>query len=315
MIDFSGMQKIALFSHVRPDGDTLGAMFGLCRVLTNLGRQVDCFCDGMIPDDLKFLDSANVLNQQTCDAYDACIALDCAERTRLGAYESLFFSVSETYNIDHHMTNPLYAKHNVVEESASTCEIVYELLQAVRLKLDSFSASCFYVGIVTDTGSFSQSNTTAHAHLVAAALMNVGVDVEEIHNRVMKIQKREKLMLIADRIRALRFFADGEICVMTVSLDNLNQFGLTVTDTEGLVNYALNIEGVKIAACVMEFERHQYKISLRCRKGYNVAAVASSFGGGGHIQAAGCACRGLLEEVLEKIVRYAEIALEDGRNR
>lgn len=309
MIPFRTMRNVAIFSHVRPDGDTVGSMFALRSALTAIGVRVDCFCDGDLPEYLAFLDNDAAWNKRTVDTYDTCIAVDCADADRIGAYRSLFFSTRETYNIDHHMTNIGYAKYNTVRDSASTCEIVYDLLDEAGLGISKEVATCIYSGILTDTGSFSQSNTTAHTHDVAARLLDCGIEVEWLHNRLCKEVKKTQQLMFADRVANMRFYSDDRIALLCVTLADLARFGLTRQETEGLVNYANNVIGVKIAVCMTENEPQQFKVSLRAKKGYNVAEVAQSFGGGGHIQAAGCSLRGLKEEVIERVVRQCELAL------
>ena len=108
----------------------------------------------------------------------------------------------------------------------------------------------------------------------------------------------------------MRFFHNDEIALIVVTKKMLDRHGLTPADSEGLVNYARYVHGVKIAACMTEYGTENFKVSLRSRVGYNVCEVAAHFGGGGHIQAAGCAVRALCEEVAERLVRQCEIALE-----
>lgn len=309
LLDVSKSRNIALFSHVRPDGDTLGSMLALRQALISMGKTVCTFCDSPTPQYLSFLTGAETINAVVSGAFDTCISLDCADEMRLGKFKPLFFSAALTANVDHHRTNTLYAKVNIVRESASTCEIIYGILKEMQVVFTQEIAECLYTGISTDTGNFGQSNTTPESHLTAAHLMECGVDVEQLSNRLFKEVRLEKLRLIGDCISGMRLFGDGLISVMSVQKSDLDRRGLTLADTEGIINYALNIKGVAIGVCLTQDEGNKYKVSLRSKNKVDVSAVAGYFGGGGHLQASGCVVTGMLEEVIEKLVRQCRLTL------
>lgn len=309
MIDFTKIKTVAIFTHIRPDGDALGSMLGLMLALRKKGLIADCFCDSPIPSALEIIPGADTINNPEAAQYDMLIAVDCADEFRLGKYKDIFLKHKNTVNIDHHMTNNSYAKHNIIKPYASTCEMIYDIVKEQGIELDRDIAMSLYVGIMTDTGQFSQSNTTPHSHIAAADLVSYGIDIEYISQKVFKETSKQKLMLINDCISSMRFYEDDKIAIITIKEEDLQRHDLDTNDTEGIINYAINVSGVMIGACLTQSSDKAYKVSLRSKKGINVADIAKDFGGGGHIQAAGLMLNGYLEDVIERLVRRCVIEL------
>lgn len=312
MIDLNGISKVALFTHIRPDGDALGSMNGLALALQKKGLQVDCYCDSEIPNILSFL--PNIHNTQNgaleCD-YDMMISVDCADEFRLGKYKDAFLKHPNTVNIDHHMTNTNYAKVNIIKSLSSSCELVFEVIKSLNIELDNEIALNLYVGTITDTGHFTQANTTSGAHFAAGELIKYNIDIEYLSQKFFKEISKEKLMLIKDCITDMRFYDDDKICLIGISQDMLSKHNLDITETEGIINYAINIRDVLIGICLTESAKNAYKVSLRSKNGVNVAEVAAMFGGGGHLQAAGFMINGCYEDVVERIIKACEKVLDN----
>lgn len=307
MINLNGIKKAAIFTHIRPDGDALGSMLGLYFALKKKGVYTDCYCDSELPPRMKFLpDSDLIMNSAMQDNYDLMISVDCGDEFRLGKYKDAFLKHHNTVNIDHHLTNTNYAKINIIKNASSTCEIIFDIIQILKIGFDNNSALCLYVGMVTDTGHFTQANTTRGVHLAAAELVKYGIDIEDISKRLFKEISKDKLMLIKDCINDMRFFCDDKIALIGIKNASLKKHNLDISETEGIINYAIDISGVSIGVCLTESANNAYKVSLRSRKGVSVANVASAFGGGGHIQAAGFMINGCFEDVIERIVQACE---------
>jgi len=301
--------KIAIFAHIRPDGDTLGGVLALGLSLKLAGRDVDMFCDSEIPEFYMILDGIKLINSEPYSEYDMLIAVDCADPPRLGVYARRFLAHPNTLNIDHHYTNTKYAKTNAVVPSASCCEIIYSGLKDNGLPINKNIAECIYCGIVTDTGNFAQSNTTKNSFAVTAELLDYGIDVEFLSDAFLNQKPYARHLLVAKSIQNMRFFCNGKICIVTIRLADLNEFGLNIQDTEGIIRYAIGCTGVLAGICLTESTPNTYKVSLRSKRSVDISAAAERFGGGGHKQAAGCVVSGALEEVIEKLVRAAELEL------
>ncbi|HHW89739.1 MAG TPA: bifunctional oligoribonuclease/PAP phosphatase NrnA [Clostridiales bacterium] len=311
MINLKGTKKIALFTHIRPDGDALGSMNGLALALRKKGIEVDCYCDSEIPSLLSFLPNAgSIQNGALNNYYDMMISVDCADEFRLGKYKDIYLKHANTVNIDHHMTNTSYAKHNIIKNLSSSCELVFEVIKSLNIKMDDEIALNLYVGTVTDTGHFTQANTTSGAHLAAAELIKYNIDIEDLSQKLFKEISKEKLMLIKDCITYMRFFSLDRISFIGINQDMLQKYNLDINETEGIINYAINIQGVMIGICLTESAKNTYKVSLRSKKGVNIADIAAMFGGGGHLQAAGFMINGCYEDVVERIIKECEKALE-----
>lgn len=312
MINLEGIKKIALFTHIRPDGDALGSMNGLALALRKMGLQVDCYCDSDIPPLLSFLPNIhNIQNGAIDKDYDMLISVDCADELRLGKYKDFFLKHPVTVNIDHHMTNTNYAKVNIIKSTSSSCELVYEVIKSLGISFDDNIALNLYVGTVTDTGHFTQANTTSGAHFAAGELIKYNIDIEYLSQKLFKEISKEKLMLIKDCISDMRFYSGDRISLIGINQEMLSKYNLDINETEGIINYAINIRGVLIGVCLTESAKNSYKVSLRSKNGVNVADVAAAFGGGGHLQAAGFMINGCYEDVIERIIQACEKALEN----
>ena len=311
MINLNGIKKAALFTHIRPDGDALGSMCGLGLALKKKGIEVDCYCDSEVPALLSFLPNVkNVLNGVLNNNYDMFISIDCADEFRLGKYKDAFLKHQNSINLDHHMTNTNYAKQNIIKNLSSSCELIFEAVKSLNIEFDNEIALNLYVGMVTDTGHFTQANTTSGAHIACAELIKYNIDIEYISQRLFKEISKDKLMLIQDCISNMRFFSSDKISLIGIKKEMLKQYNLDINETEGIINYAININGVMIGICLTESAKNAYKVSLRSKKGVNVAEVASIFGGGGHLQAAGFMINGCFEDVIERIVKACEKVID-----
>lgn len=311
MINLNGIKKAALFTHIRPDGDALGSMCGLGLALRKKGIEIDCYCDSKVPALLNFLPNVNnVLNGVLGNNYDMFISVDCADEFRLGKYKEAFLKHQNSINLDHHMTNNNYAKQNIIKNLSSSCELIFDVVKSLKIEFDNEIALNLYVGMVTDTGHFTQVNTTSGAHTACAELIKHNIDIEYISQRLFKEISKDKLMLIKDCISSMRFFSSDRIAFIGIKKEMLKQYDLDINETEGIINYAININGVMIGVCLTESAKNAYKVSLRSKKGVNVAEVASIFGGGGHLQAAGFMINGCFEDVIERIVKACEKVID-----
>ncbi len=298
-----------IFCHTRPDGDTLGSAMALCLGLRQKGLECNVVCDGAVPEKYSYepFFKEILAPDAVTKAYGCHIAVDVASENMLGLSYGIFSSNKNTFCIDHHVSNTRYAREFFVRDCAANCLNIGAFLSIAGVNIDKKIAEALLLGIITDTGNFSQSNTSEEALTYAGKLVSLGADAHKINYYMFKNQKKARAKLFACVMQGMRFFDDDKIAVITTTRENLACFGAGNELTEGFVDFPLSIEGVEVACSLLETKNELYKVSLRSKGKVNVNAVAGDFGGGGHILASGCVISGPYEEVLEKLVRAIEI--------
>ncbi|MBE5742251.1 MAG: bifunctional oligoribonuclease/PAP phosphatase NrnA [Clostridiales bacterium] len=309
-IELKKRSNVLIFCHNRPDGDTLGSAFALKHALEQLeGKVADVVCAQPVPEKylpLEFI-GKTYLPSEITKKYDCHIAVDCASEMMLGDSYALFIKNENTINVDHHVSNERYAKLNYVEDRASCCEIIYGLINYLGRELSEEVANSLLLGIVTDTGNFMHNNVTESTLQTASSLVGKGANLHLISYAMFKNQKIERAKLYANTINNIRFFEDGKIAIISIFKSDFKKFYATQDMTEGFIDFPLSIEGVEVAVSIMESKRDTYKVSFRSKGKINVNEVASSFGGGGHVNASGCVVCGFYEDVKDKIIRAIAI--------
>ena len=207
------------------------------------------------------------------------------------------------FNIDHHISNTRFADYNYVDDVAATCEIMVRLSEFLGGVGDVLTANFLMMGLSSDTGNFAHKNVTADTFRAAAYLAECGADINLIQYNMFKKQSRERAALFGETMAKIRYFEQGRIAVIAVTQEGLARTGATSDMTEGFIDFPLGVEGVEVAACLLETAPLRYKISLRSKGEADVNKIASVYGGGGHVLASGCMIGGELEEVVDKL-RY-----------
>lgn len=297
-------KSAAIIMHIRPDGDTIGSSLALKNALEQIGKKAEIFCDDSLPERFGFLKGFETLNSGDFKQCDIAVAVDCSDRSRLGQLWFEFKKKPVTVCIDHHGSNDGFADITVLDANACATAIVMEkIIDGLGVKKDRAIAEGLYTGLSTDTGNFSHANTSAETFAMACRLIECGIDLPNIVTRLYKSDHKERILLLGEAIRHMRFFADDKIAVMTVTKKDVDAFHALSEDTEGFIDHAIGIQGVEIAACIMQYNGgNQYKVSLRSKTA-SACAVAQVFGGGGHKLASGCMLSGFLEDVVDKIVK------------
>lgn len=296
--------SIAILCHIRPDGDTLGSALSLKNVMQKT-RDCAVYCDDIIPKKFDFLKGFHEIKSGEIGRHDLLICVDCSDLNRLGRYSSAVKYHDNTINIDHHISNEKFADINCIMDLSSTCEIMFNLVKFLGANPDSEVYKCIYCGISTDTGNFSHSNTSHKTFEVAAELLKLIGDVSMINQRLYKDIPKNRLLMLGHAISNIKFYINDRMAILTVFTKDLERFGCSSYDTEGFVDYAINIIGVEVGAILLECEKGGYKVSLRS-KSVDVCKIASQFGGGGHTHASGCMLFGDYDESVDKLVRNAE---------
>ena len=295
-------QRAAIFGHSRPDGDSLGSGLGLQLAMLAAGKDVCFVCEDVPPEKFFFLPQMKGVSTELPEGdFDLFIAVDCADVSRMGKFGYNFSKFrGETVNIDHHISNTAYAKNNLVSVCSATCEVMPAVIEAAGLEISPESANALMLGLVTDSGSFTHSDVTQHTFEVAARLRSLGADVTKINYEMFSRQRKERALLFSKVLSTMRFALEDKLAFITVTDEAIKETGAVRNMTEGFVDYLLTIDGVEVAVALMEMKKGQYKASLRS-KGADVNAVASGFGGGGHVLASGCMLFGEYEEVIERL--------------
>lgn len=277
-------QSFLILPHVKPDGDAIGSTMALAKALRQLNKSALIYSLDEVPYDVKFIDDETLFKNELVDfEYDVIFALDSSDLGRLKDREAILNK--PVINIDHHKTNTLYGDLNWVNPDASaTGEMVYELLKSLPLDIDVEVAQALYVAIATDTGNFIYSNTTQKTHLIVADLMNVGIDVPLISRYLYQNIPLNKFRFDSAVLNRVEFHHEGRLAIVMVSDSMKSDF--QCDNTDNLVEAVRNIQGVEVAALIVE-RGDEVKISLRSKNQVDVSAIAQKNSGGGHKNAAG----------------------------
>jgi phosphoesterase RecJ-like protein len=296
-------ERIAVLPHNSVDGDTLGSSLAACLALRKLGKRVSLIYEEDFPEHLSTLrtdrdffvkfngagDFAGGTGDFAGVVWDAIIVFDTADPKLLGQRERLLSQTDALINVDHHITNKEYGKHNVIDPAASaTAELSYRLILALGVRLDYDMALAIYTGISTDTGGFSYTNTTAASHEIAAKTLQFDIDVAHLRYKYFDAITIGKLHCHGYVANALKLHEGGRYAIVVVAASALAEIGAGEDDCEGLVNIGRNIVGVVVSAFAREVRPGEFRVNLRARGDFDVAAVARRFNGGGHRAAAGC---------------------------
>ena len=297
--------RIAIFTHMRPDGDAFGSSLALAYAVRSLGLQAEVCVETEIPSNLRFLNGVDEVKKLPETDYDLLITVDCSELTRLGALTDEFARAMrrnvDTVNIDHHISNTRYAKYNYVRECSANCMNIAALIAYMGAPLDKKTAEYLLVGLLTDSGNFAHDDVNGETLSLAAKLVDAGADIRYYHYNLFKKQPTARAALFAATMSGIRYFFDDRLAVITITQDAMKKCGADNGMTEGFVDFPLNVDGVEVAVSIMEVKYRQYKISLRSKEYADVNKIAGVFGGGGHIRAAGCMLFGDLEEVIDRL--------------
>jgi phosphoesterase RecJ-like protein len=229
------------------------------------------------------------------------ISVDAGSLSQLGDFMNPCEGI--LLSIDHHDSNTMYASYNLVDSSyASCCEIVYELIDTLSVKLDEYIASAIYTGVSTDTGCFKYRNTTANAHYVTARLIETDIDLGMLNRVLFESKTKEFLQLQQLAIASLKFYLDDKIAVTTVTRDMFELSGAVEEDMTNISPLARAIDGVEVGLTFRETPKGSIKCSVRSSDKVDASAICRLFGGGGHKGAAAFECTGDMTEIQTKTI-------------
>jgi len=309
-------KNIIIFSHVNPDGDTLGSMIGLSKLIElNFNKKTTNIIIGKTPDTYAFLNSiddcVSSLETDKNKVYDLAIAVDVAAKDRMNDMQEIYFNAKNTANIDHHITNNHYGNINIVNGHASSAgEVVYEIAKSLNWKLNTQIAELLYIAILTDTGGFRFENTSPKVFTYASELIEMGLNPTHIYRQCYESKPKAMALLNAYAIQNAVFKENDKIAYTIITKDDMKNFNAKSDYTEGISEALRQIDSTEVAILLKELPNQMTKVSLRSKK-VNVAKIAEHFDGGGHHYAAGCTIQKPPRIAIEKLLELVKKSLNE----
>lgn len=297
-----------ILTHASPDGDTLGAAYALYYGLKKLGKKAEVLCPEPIPSKYEyFLSGTDSVSRDDATV----LAVDVADKRLLGALEGLFGDKVDLC-IDHHVSNVRYSKALYLDSDASaTCEIIYELLVCLGIKLDAITAKALYTGIATDTGCFKYSCVTSKTHKIAAELYNYDINADQINKIMFDTKSKNLLTLERMVLDTAEYHFDDKCMLLSITTAMQEKTGCSGPDLEGITVISRYVDGVIAGVTIKQTGSDTYKVSLRTYDPLNASEICQKLGGGGHKNAAGATLCGSLTQVKATILDAVKQQMEE----
>jgi len=285
-------KRFFIAGHLNPDGDSLGCTLAMTSLLERMGKIVYAYASPAIGADLQFLPGISKIHVDKLPEkadFDTVILLECSDRKRGGDLDAILNAAHTLINIDHHLVSDAYGDVNHIDSGASsTAEIIFQLFEHSKGEFvpTKDEATALYTGVVTDTGRFVHSNTTAEALRVASSLVALGADIARINQVIYFTKPYIELKLQGRALEKMQLRFDNKYSEIILTRRDFETFGATPAQTQGIVSQPTMIPGVEISALIKE-EPDKVSVNLRSRGAADVSQIAQTFGGGGHARAAG----------------------------
>ena len=318
--------SFAIFPHVDPDGDALGASVALALALFSIGKNVKILIDEAenggfdIKEELLFIDGKKqffTVDSSFVAEKTYGIMMDCGEISRISGRsnrDEVFKKCNKTFCLDHHASSTPLADFNViVPETAATCQLIWELFKALKkygLIVDKAMAEAVYVGILTDTGGFRYSNTSAETHIIASEIFALGADHYAISKQVFESNPLRSMELKFAAMGVADFSCGNRVAITYVDSKMLKSAGATLKDSDGIVEELRNIDSVEVACLCKEQADGSVKVSMRSKTSVDVSKIGMKFSGGGHKRAAGCTIQKPIAEAVKLMKSELKAAVE-----
>lgn len=298
--------SVLLFTHVSPDGDTLGSALALKTRLERLGKKAAVLVNPPYPSALRILPGIDevIIPGDPIPQADLYVAVDVASHQRLGdAFIPVWDAAPKTWVIDHHDSHGEKNEHLLLDAmSPAAGLLVYRLFQLMNMPISKEEAICLYTAVSTDTGNFVYDATNAECFEMMVQVLR---ESDFTFGETARILHREKepafIRLLSKTLPSLRLVENDRMAGLVVTQEMLLECHATQADCDGLIDYAIDIHGVDVAYSLREMEDGRIKCSMRSKAPYCVNAIAASFGGGGHARAAGCTLKGVLQNAVQLI--------------
>ena len=304
-------------SHIDLDGDAVGSELGLALLLERMGKKAAVVNHDALPCHYDFLPGRHMVKGSVEEATgaDAGVVLDCTSLERTGSVgRFLAESCVPIVNIDHHSGNVGFGAVNLVRpEACATAIIILDLIRALDQRIGPDVATCLYAALVAETGSFRLSNTSAESLEVCACLAREGAGPYEIATSLFSRRSPQALRIIGEAMSSLEMGLGGALAMMSLRRSKIEESGVRGEELEGIVNFAMSVQGARVGVFLRELPGSVVKASLRSNGTVDVDKVARGFGGGGHSNAAGARIPGTLDEVKGIVVERIAQAVGDGQ--
>ncbi len=282
-------ETVAIAGHRNPDGDSIGSMLALGAGLEWLGKKVYMLCEDHVPEKYLCLYGASRIVKRCPPRVDCAVAVDCGSREMLGCSYSIFQNASSTIEIDHHKCRVSFAEQSLVNTAvASAGELVYELLDSLGVPITEHIARSILTSIIVETNSFRLPSMYPGTFEICAELLRTGVDMRELSESVYWKTSRATAALTGITLSRSTFESGGALVWAELRRKDFEKTGSTEADADPVPEKLQAIQGVRIAILFRETKNKKWRISFRSKNGLNVAHLAETFGGGGHLNAAGC---------------------------
>ncbi|PIY83649.1 MAG: bifunctional oligoribonuclease/PAP phosphatase NrnA [Candidatus Omnitrophica bacterium CG_4_10_14_0_8_um_filter_44_12] len=301
--------KVFLVSaHINLEGDALGSELALASLLKRLGKKVIVLNQDEPPVEYGFLPGlGSIRHNVILYDYDVGALVDCSDISRIGKAAKAFRKDRLLLNIDHHISNTMFADVNWVKPNASCAsEMVYELFKALSVKINKAEALCLYTGILADTGSFKYSSTSSFTHLAASELLKHNLDVNGIYRHIHESLDVRTVKALGKVIETLKIARKGKLAWLEVKNGLIKKEPALAEMTDEIIHFARAIKGVEVALLFKEIKAgREVRVNLRSRGKVDVNGLASFFGGGGHKMASGCTMKGSLKDAVNRFTTEA----------
>ncbi len=309
-------KRLAVFSHIRPDGDAIGSQIGMVLWLKQHGIDAVAFNQDQLSPSIAWLAELHEIrkpSEEDLDGFDGFVYLDGNRPDRFGIVaEKAANSGKPLYLVDHH-PDPLqiFTDHHWDVKASSTAELVYRIYKATSLEhISREAAIALYTGIVTDTGSFRFDSVSPATHRAAADLIQLGgFKPNIVHERLYDQRTSNQYALLGRALSGMQFFAGGRLGTIHVTKTMFQDTGTSYEDTDALVSYPMSVKGVEAAVIFVEHDG-RIKLSFRSKTDLDVNQWARQFEGGGHAKAAGGWTDGPLDDAIDRVLDVGIRALE-----
>lgn len=311
--ELNNVKTVAIAGHIRPDGDCVGACMGLYLYLKENYPEIETDVYLEEPKEgFSFLSGFREIKTvyDESKTYDVFFALDTSVKNRIGVALAGYESAGRTICIDHHISNKGFGDKNVIRPQVSSAsELVYTLLE--EDKVTKPVAEALYMGIIHDTGVFQYSCTTPETMAIGAKLMGMGIDFSKIVDKTFYEKSYVQNQILGRCLMESIMVLDGKCIVGSVKKRDMDFYGVEPKDLDGIVQQLRVTKGVEVAIFLYEVKTQEFKVSLRSNGPVDVNAIASYFGGGGHVKAAGCTMQGSVYDVINNLTLPIEKQLKE----
>lgn len=298
-------ESVAIFSHVRGDGDCLGAQTGLAEILFSAGFPIALYNQEVLSENFGFLPRFDEIRpfDEVSPLPDVCIAVDCATLERIGNLPEAILS-RPWINIDHHISNDAFGDLNIIDGNASsTCEIISKMVFEEALNINSRAATALFSGISTDTGSFLYPSANAQTFYIAAQLLQAGANKNLVQEHIFENTSKKKVEILQYLYAHIQYLQHDAVAYCMFSNETMDMLDASALDLEGIVSLIKEIQGVEVAVLFTEAKKGACKVSLRSRDRFDCNRCCSTFGGGGHIRASGATLQRPFEDAVNAVLQ------------